>query len=147
MKGEIKAGHIGLNQFELKIQPGPTTIVFTEVSGMASETTSVELPDRTQATGGEETVGEFTAMLPMHHDVERIFMDVWHQEARDPVIPSYKRAGVMLFRNIHNDKTIAYALTGLYVSNRVLPDVDMANDGEMAKIEYTFKYDSIIPLP
>ena len=147
MKGDIQSGHIGVNRFQLKVQPGPTTIIFTEITGMTSETPVVELPDRTQATGGEETVGEFTAMLPMHHDAERRFMDLWLQEGRDPVTPTYKRVGTMIFTNIENGKSVSYELIGLFISNRVLPDVDMLNDGEMAKIEYTFKYDSIIPLP
>ncbi|KKN30259.1 hypothetical protein LCGC14_0835740 [marine sediment metagenome] len=146
MKGVVEPGHIGVHQFELVVTPGPT-LVFTEVSGMSSETTKVEMPDRTIVTGGEETVGEFTAMLPMHHESQINFMDLWLQEGRDPVSPLYKKLATMNFRNIEGSLLVAHELIGLFVSNKTLPDADMANDGELAKVEYAFNYDSLIRLP
>lgn len=146
MKGQIQDGHIGTNRFELKVLGGPD-LVFTEISGIESETPVVDLPDRTQATGGEEAVGEFTAMLPMHHTVQILFMDVWLQEGRDPVTPTYKRVATLIHTNIENNKTVSYELIGLFVSKRATPDLDMASDGDLAKVEYTFKYDSVIRLP
>ena len=145
MKGQILPGHIGVNHFELKVL-GFIPITLVEISGIESETTWVELPDRTQASGGEEMVGEFTGMLPAHHTTERAILDVWLQEGRDPVLPTYKKVGTLLLKDIHGEVKATYSLTGLAVSKRASPDLEMANDGEMASIEYTFKYDSVVPL-
>ena len=146
MKGLILPGHVGVNRYELLVLGAPP-LVFHEVSGMESETPFVELPDRTQASGGEETVGEFTVMQPMHHPVERVYMEEWLQEGRDPVAPTYKRVATMIWTNIHGNVTAVWSLVGLAVSKRGTPDAELANDGEMAAIEWTFKYDSMVPLP
>lgn len=146
MKGTILPGHVGVNRYELLVLGAPP-LVFHEVSGMESETPFVELPDRTQASGGEEAVGEFTAMQPMHHTVERAFMELWLQEGRDPVSPIYKKVATMIWTNIHGEVAAVWSLVGLSVSKRSTPDAEMGNDGEMASIEWTFKYDSMVPLP
>ena len=146
MKGQILPGHHGVNKYDL-IVIGAPTLTFYEVSGMESETPWVELPDRTQASGGEEAVGEFTVMHPMHHGVERAYMEAWLKAGRDPVTADYKRVATMVWTNIHGDVQAVWSLVGLGVSKRVLPDGEMANDGEMAGIEWTFKHDSIVPLP
>lgn len=145
MKGQILPGHHGVNKYELLVLGGPT-LVFHEVSGMESETPWVDLPDRTQASGGEEAVGEFTVMQPMHHAIERAYMENWLLEGRDPVAPTYKRVATMIWTNIHGDTQAVWSLVGLGVSKRATPDAEMANDGEMAGIEWTFKYDSIVPI-
>lgn len=146
MKGTILPGHIGVNRYNLVVLGAPA-LVFHEVSGMESETPFVELPDRTQASGGEEGVGEFTVMQPMHHKVERAFMEVWLQEGRDPVTPTYKKVATMIWTDIHGVERTSWSLVGLAVSKRGTPDGEMANDGEMAAIEWTFKYDSMVPVP
>lgn len=146
MKGAILPGHVGVNRYELLVLGAPP-LVFHEVSGMESETPWIELPDRTQASGGEEGVGEFTVMQPMHHAVERAYMEAWLRAGRDPVLPEYKKVATMIWTNIHGDVAAVWSLVGLAVSKRATPDAEMANDGEMAAIEWTFKYDSMDPLP
>jgi hypothetical protein len=146
MKGAILPGHIGINHYELKVS-GLDILTFTEISGLENETTWVELPDRTQASGGETLVGEFTAMMPSHHKAEMAIMAAWHQESKDPVSPTYKKTGTMLYKDIHGNVTMARELIGLAVSKRVDPDLEMENDGEMATTEWTFKYDDVNPLP
>lgn len=143
MKGQIKAGHIGVNHFEFKVV-GLIPITFVNVSGLASETTVVELPDRTQASGGEEMVGELTAELPMHHTAEAIALDAWLQESRDPVSPFYKKPVTVISKDIHGEPKMTHALDGVFISKKETPELDMGNDGEMATLTYTFKYDSMI---
>lgn len=142
MKGQIKAGHIGVNHYEFKVV-GVLPITFTTISGLVSETTAVELPDRTQASGGEELVGEFTAELPMHHTAEAVALDLWLAEGRDPVSPTYKKAATVISKDIHGDAKMTHAVVGCWVSKKETPELDMSNDGEMATITYTFKYDSV----
>lgn len=146
MKGAILPGHVGLNRYELLVLGAPP-LVFHEVSGMESETPFVDLPDRTQATGGEEAPGEFTVMQPMHHTVERAYMEAWLRAGRHPVLPGYKKVATMIWTNIHGNVAAVWSLVGLGVSKRATPDGEMGNDGEMAALEWTFKYDSMDPLP
>ena len=145
MKGQILPGHIGVNHYELTVL-GLIPIVFTKISVIGSETTWVQLPDRTQASGGETVPGEFTATLPMHHTAERLLLDAWMQEGRDPVLPTYKKVATVQAKDIHGKVAASYSLVGLAVSKRDLPDFEMANDGEMAEATYTFKYDDVLPL-
>ncbi len=146
MKGQILPGHVGVNRYQLLVLGAPP-LVFHEISEQESETPFVELPDRTQATGGEETVGEFTVQQPMHHKVERAFMEAWLVEGREPVSPDYKKVATMVWTNIHGDVAATWSLIGLAVSKRGGPAAEMANDGEMASLEWTFKYDSMVPIP
>ncbi len=145
MKGEIQPNHIAVNKYELLVLGAPT-LVFTEISGMDSETPTVDLPDRTTASGGEELPGEFTAMMPMHHTVQILFMDLWLQEGRDPVSPFYKKVATMLWKSIDNQVAKTYQALGLFVSKRSTPDAEKGNDGDLALVEYTFKYDSLQPI-
>lgn len=145
MKGKILPGHVGQNRYQLLV--GTQELTFTEVSGLESETTVVELPDRTQASGGEEMVGEITAMLPLHHEAERNYLEQWLIDSRDPVSPGYKRPATMLWFNIHGEVKGKWEILGMFCSKRVLPDAEMGNDGEMTQIEWTFKHDSCVPLP
>ncbi len=146
MKGAILPGHVGQNRYKLQIVGAPE-LVFTEVSGLESETTVVELPDRTQASGGEEMVGEITAQHPLHHGVERAYLEAWLVAGRDPVQPGYKRPATMTWINIHGEVAGVWSIVGMFCSKRVLPDAEMGNDGEMTTIEWTFKHDSCVPLP
>jgi hypothetical protein len=146
MKGEIQPGHVGQNRFELLVLGAPK-LVFVEMSEIESETPWVVLPDRTQASGGEEEPGEFTVQHPMHHKIERAFMEAWLQEGRDPVSPGYKKVATAIWYDIHGNVAGAWALTGLGVSKRSLPSGEKANEGEMATVEWTFKFDSAPPLP
>jgi hypothetical protein len=146
MKGEILPGHIGINHYELKVV-GLIPLTFTEISGLENETTVVDLPDRTQASGGETLPSEFTAMMPSHHKTEMAIMDVWLQEGKDPVSPTYKKTATLLYKDIHGVVTMAREILGCFVSKRTDPDLEKANDGEMAATEWTFKADDIKPLP
>lgn len=146
MKGQILPGHIGVNKYQLKVA-GLLDVLFTEISEIASETTVVELPDRTQASGGEETVGTFTAVIPSHHTTEVTLLDVWLAEGRDPVLPTYKKAATLIELNVHGEAKLSHALTGLWISQKQLSAKELGNDGEMATITYTFNYDSVTRLP
>ena len=87
-------------------------------------------------------------ILPGHVGVNRyellvlgvvplVFHEVSGMESETPFV----------WKNIHGEPAATWALSGLAVSKRATPDAEMANDGDMAAIEWTFKYDSMIPLP
>ena len=145
MKGVIKADHIPANKYQL-IVLGLPPLTPTEVSGLEDELQVVELPDRTQATGGNRTASEMTIMIPQHHTVERAAMELWFREAQEPVAPSYKKAATLIQQSNTGNIVANYSLVGVFISKRVLPDLEMQGDGEMAAIEYTLKVDDIIPL-
>jgi hypothetical protein len=145
MKGQILEGHIGVNHYEMKVL-GLIPFTFTNISGLTSETTVVELPDRTQASGGEEMVGEFTAQMPAHHEAEVAALDIWLQEGRDPVLPTYKKAATIISKDIHGAAKLTHGASGLWISKKETPELSMENDGDMAIVTYTFKYDSLVRL-
>jgi len=146
MKGSVQTNHIPVNNFEL-IVVGLPPILFTEISGLEDETQAVDLPDRTKASGGNDTgAKEFTGMMFEHHTVERAALELWFKQGRDPVDPLYKKIGTLIKRNIAGEVASTQTMTGLWITKKKNPDLDMANEGEPAMIEWTFSADSALPV-
>lgn len=144
MKGDIRPDHIPMNKFKLIVQ-GLPLITFTEVAGLEEELETVDLPDRTAASGGQTKPVEFTAKMPTHHTEQRIAMESWYEEGKDPVSPTYKKIGTLVKMSLSGAQTVSYIMNGLFVCKRNTPDLDMSNEGEMDQIEWTLKADSLIP--
>jgi len=145
MKGTIKPDHIPVNKYKLLVL-GLPEITATEISGLEDELQTTELPDRTVASGGNRGPTEFTIMVPMHHTVEQAAMEVWFRESQDPVLPTYKKAGTIIHYSISGQVDRTYSLIGVFPSKRATPDLEMANEGEMAAVEWTLKVDDVLPL-
>ena len=145
MKGTIYPDHIPRNKFKLIIQ-GLPPITFTKVAGLEEELDTVDLPDRTTASGGRTKPLEFTASMPTHHAVERNALEGWFQEGQDPVLPSYKKTGTLVKESLSRIQRVAYLLVGMYPSKRGTADMEMDNDGELDEIEWTFKADDCLPM-
>ena len=142
MKGSIQPDHIPKNKYQLIIM-GLPPITFTKVSGLEEELETVDLPDRTTASGGNTKAVEFTASMPTHHTSERIALENWYVQCRDPVSPAYKHVGSLVKQSLTGINLVTYVLQGLYPCKRSTPDVEMSNEGELDEIEWTFKADQI----
>jgi len=145
MKGEVQADHIPVNKFQLKVV-GLLDIYLSTVSGIEDELQTIDLPDRTKASGGNRAAGEFTAMQPIHHTAEVAAMEIWFKEGQDPISPTYKKPCTLIMQSLSGQKEKSYTLIGVFVTKRALPDLDKGDDGEMAQIEWTFSFDDILPL-
>lgn len=146
MKGRVQADHMPVNKFQL-FAVGMPPIEFITVSGIEEELQSVDLPDRTTASGGHTAPVEFTGTTMMHHSIERNALELWFKEGQDPVSPLYKKIGTLIVKSLTGQKLVVYTLTGLFISKRATPDFDMANEGEAAILEWTFKADNMLPVP
>jgi hypothetical protein len=138
--------HIPVNQFDLIVVGGPPKIEFITIDGLEEELDTVDLPDRTKATGGATKPVEFVATHPKHHTIEDAFLELWFSEGQDPVLPTYKKAATLLVNSISSLNIRSYNLIGLFPSKRKTADLDMANEGELNATEWTFMTDLIIPL-
>lgn len=145
MKGELQKDHIPVNKYVLQVI-GLIPIKATEISGIEEELETAELPDRTVASGGNTKATEFSMMTPMHHLSEQAALEVWWQESKDPVSPTYKKPCTLTMTSISGNKSRGYTLTGVFPKQRNLPDLEMANEGEMATVEWIMSVDSILPL-
>jgi hypothetical protein len=145
MKGKIKPDHMPLNKFELLVL-GLPPLTFVTVSGIEDELQVVDLPDRTKASGGNRNPTEFTGSIPMHHTIEQAAMETWFAESQDPVSPTYKKVGTLIHKSSSGNTLRTFSLTGLFPSKRGLPDLDMANEGEQANVEWTFQADNVLPI-
>jgi len=143
MKNILLPDHIPVNNFELIVVGSPGPIRFVTISGLEQELETVDLPDRTKASGGNLKAVEFTASHPKHHVVEDLFLEAWLAEGK-LVSPKYKKAGNLLVNSISGLVTRSYTLLNLFVSKRATPDLDMANEGELHLTEWTFMADDII---
>jgi hypothetical protein len=144
MKGALKEDHIPLNKYTLTIVGLPTLTVVS-AGGMEEELNTVDLPDRTKASGGESTPSEMVVTIPMHHTIERVAMEGWFQEGKDPVSPGYKKTGVLIWKSGTGNILATYNVDGVFITKRTTPDGEMENGGEMATIEYTLSVDTILP--
>lgn len=146
MKGKILPDHIPVNKFQLLVI-GLPILTITEISGLEDELEIVTLPDRTKATGGNSIPSEFTVMTPAHHMIEQKAWEKWYKEGKEPVSPTYKKTATLVMRSLSGQLALTRSLVGLFVSKRKDPDGEMANEGEMATVEWTLQVDDILPLP
>lgn len=144
MKQVLLPDHIPVNAFEL-IVIGAPPLKFITMDGLDEELDTVDLPDRTKASGGATKAIEFTATHPKHHTVEDAFLEAWFQEAQ-LALPTYKKAGTLLVRSISSLQIRSYSVLGLFPSKRKTADLDIANEGELFLTEWTFMGDLVIPV-
>lgn len=144
MKGSLQADHVPVNNFEL-IVVGMPSIFFVTISGIEEELQTVDLPDRTTASGGNTTPVEFTATVPLHHTLERAALESWFKEGQDPVTKTYKKPATLIHKRLSGGEEGVYAILGMFPKMRKLPDLDKNNDGDLAVMEWTFRADDILP--
>jgi hypothetical protein len=145
MKGAIKEDHIPVNKYQLNVL-GLPPLTCTEISGLEEELITTTLPDRTVASGGDTNPVEFDAMIPEHHIVEQAAMEAWFVESQDPVLPSYKKVGTLISESVSGGTVVTKSLVGIFPKKRATPDREMANEGEMAAITWTFSVDKVLPI-
>ena len=145
MKGAIKPDHMPVNKYDVRIM-NFVTLTAVEVSGIEDELQTNELPDRTVVSGGNRGPTEFSIKIPMHHTVERAAMEAWYIECQDPVSPGYKKIANLVHKSISGQANATYTLNGVFIKKRTLPDLEMANEGEMATVEYMMSADDVLPL-
>lgn len=145
MKGVIKPDHIPINKFQFLVL-GLVDLMLTEIGGIEDELQVTELPDRTMASAGYRNSTEMTIKLPMHHTVEMAAMELWYRESQDPVSPGYKKTATLVHRSLSGDIERTYTLTGVFPKKRTLPDLELANEGEMAETEWELSVDDVIPV-
>lgn len=144
MKGDIKSDHIPVNKYQLLVA-GMPPLTCVELSGLEDELVTTELPDHTIATGGQHMASEFTISIPEHHVLEQMAMETWFAESTDPVLPSYKKGAALVVSSISGNIIVTKSLIGVFPKKRTSPDREMANEGEMALVEWTLSVDQILP--
>lgn len=144
MKGVLKPDHIPLNKYKLIVQ-GIPPLTIVELGDLEDELQTTDLPDRTRASGGNRGPSEFTISIPMHHNLERAAAELWFREGQDPVSPTYKKAGMIVWTSGSGQNRVLYTLVGAFIRRRALPGGELENEGEQANIEYTVSVDDILP--
>lgn len=143
MKGSILPNHIPVNKYSLLVLGLPTQLTPITVSGLEEELETVDLPDRTKASGGNTKSQEFTIAIPAHHHLEVSAMESWFRQGQDPVSFLYKKAGNLTMKPIGPGPGRVRQLAGMFVTKRKEADLELANEGEMAVIEYTISVDEV----
>jgi hypothetical protein len=145
MKGDIQPGHIAVNHYELLVT-GLPPLTPVSIGGLEEELDTVDLPDRTKATGGDTQPVETEIMIPAHHHIEIAAMEAWYQECKDPVTPTHKKVATLVLKS-HVDGQVPRTFTwlGTMITGRSTPDLEKANEGEMASYTYSISIDELIP--
>jgi hypothetical protein len=140
LKGLIQPDHIPVNKFKLK-PVGLVDIVFITMSGLEKELEMADMPDRTRESGGNTKAGTFTATTAEHHEAEMTALNLWFLANQDPVQPLAKIPCTLEKFSISGNIVTTIALTGVQIEKRAGADLDMANEGELAVVEWTFSFD------
>jgi hypothetical protein len=146
LKGTILPGHIPVNKYTLQVIGLPPLVV-TKIGGLEEELETAELPDRTQHSNGQTKPLEVTIEIMMHHPIERLALEQWLTDGKDPVAVDYKKNAVLVYLpNSVVGLPAAYGLTGCFLKSRKTADADMANDSDAQTIEYVMCIDSVDPI-
>ena len=145
MKGIIKPDHIPTNKFKVLI-PGLIPITATTISGIEDELETTDLPDRTKASGGNRGPTEVVLGVPTHHIPEQAVIELWFQESQDPISPTYKKAGSIVFTSGSGSILRTFTAQGMFPTKRTLPEGDIQNEGEISITEWTFSIDDLLPI-
>jgi len=145
MKMTLLPDHIPVNNYSL-IVVGLPPIQFITIDGLEEELDTVDLPDRTKASGGNTKAVEWTATHAKHHTIEDAYLEAWFLESQDPVLPTYKKPATLLVNSISRLNTRSFNLIGMFPSKRKTADLDMNNEGELNVNEWTFNCDRVIPI-
>lgn len=145
MKGAIQADHMPLNKFQLLVAGLPPLTMIT-VGSLEDELQTVDLPDRTKASGGNRGTVEFDVTMPAHHLIEQAAMEAWFAEGQDPVSPTYKKVATLVMMSNTSTVLRSFSLDGLFVAKRMTPEFDMNNEGEMSIITWTMMADNVLPI-
>lgn len=145
MKGDIQEGHIAVNNYQWLVTglPPLTPVTF---GALEEELDTVELPDRTMASGGDTRAIETDVGIPAHHHGEILAMEAWFLECQDPVTPTHKKIATLLIKS-HQTGQVARSFTqmGVFIKKRATPDLEKINEGEMAVYVYTISIDRMLP--
>lgn len=145
LKFAIEPDHIPVNNYSLIIN-GLQPITFVTVGALEKELDTVDLPDRTTASTGRTKAGETEVTVPAHHTVQVQQMESWFVEGKDPISPTYRKVATLTMFSGTRLITKVFTLVQCYVSKGGTPDLEMTNDGEMAVMKYTIKWDDILGL-
>lgn len=121
-------------------------LVITNIGSIEETVTKVELPDGSVASGGQTEPVEFTISVPMHHDLEYTYMELWYKASKGPLIPpsAYKTTSIVM-KSASQAKQRSMTVLGSFVSGRSSPELDMEGGGsEFLQVEYTISADNII---
>jgi len=143
MKFAIQPDHIPVNKYALLVA-GLPPITLTSIGSFNEELDTVDLPDRTKATGGRTKPGDTELKLPMHHVVEAAAMDLWYSEGQDPVSPIYKKVATLNCLSNTGIIIRTFTIIGLFLNSRQTPDLEMGNDGDMAELTYGACWDDVL---
>lgn len=138
----IQDDHLPVNNYTLTIN-GLPPITFTSVGALEKEIEWVELADKTQASTGRVKPGEVEVKVPAHHTTEVAAMEVWSEEGQDPIVPGYKKSGSLSFFSGSLLRRLNVTIIGAFVCKAATPEGEMANEGEMAELTYTLKWDHL----
>jgi hypothetical protein len=138
----IEDDPLAVNNYALVVN-NVIPITFTSVGALEQETEFVTLPDATQVSTGRTKAGEVEVKVPAHHTAQVAAMEAWAIEGQDPVQPGYKKAGTLTFFSPSLQRVLNVTIIGAFVQKGATPEGEMANEGEMAELTYTLKWDKL----
>ena len=143
-KGAVLANHIPVNNFKMTVTGGNVDLLFITLTMPEFETETIDLPDRTQASGGNVLPGESVGSIMGHHNSEVDYLETWRKDGIGKVKTTYKRACTIAEYGIDGKIVRSQGWKGVRIKKVKKTDRDLADPGAPAMYEYTFGIDELL---
>ena len=142
MKGDVKAGAVVTNKFDLEFLgvfaiPKLYAVSMGEVT---RELVMAEMSDQTKQSTGIVKAFEFDIEVPMHHE-DQVAMHRWFNGCVAALI-GHKQGGLAYYKGADGKAIRTTTLIGCVCSKEVLPAMNKAEDGKQGNAKYTISVDS-----
>jgi hypothetical protein len=140
-KGAVAANHIPVNNFQMLV--GEKNLFFVSLTMPELETETIDLPDRTQASGGNVLPSEAVGSIMGHHSGDVSYLETWRKQGIGNVPTTYKRTVTVTESGIDGKTARKQTWSGVRIKKVKKTDKDLADPGAPAMYEYTFGIDSV----
>lgn len=142
MKGILSPNHIPLNKYKLFVV-GLVPLTPVTIGEIEEELQTVDLPDRTRASGGYTSPTSTEVGIAMSEHAQMFAMEAWFADCQGSVAANYKKSATLIYEPIGVGISRIYQLHGVFPQSRGTPAVAMENEGELAVVSWTLSIDSI----
>lgn len=143
LKGVIQQNHVQDNKFALTMV-GMIPIVVLSVGAIEEEMDASDLADRSHRSGGRTKPVQFPITTPMHHTAERLAMELWYRQGKDPISPLHLKVGALMAYTQSGIPFVKYSLINCWLKGRALPEFNLDSEGAMAELTWTVSADELL---
>jgi hypothetical protein len=144
-KGTVEAGAAMTNQYKLQLDGMPDTF-YTKIGAIDSELVLAEMADQTRQSTGQVKPVDVDVEQYVHHTAELVALE-GRFAACIASAPGHKADGMCSLLGGDGKTVVASWLwTGVIIKKRGTPELAAGDDGQGARMKWTFSIDAVTPI-